>query len=201
MAPGWAAPEPTPDVAVRDLGGGVTGLGPIPNQAGWGLWWAARSATRALGDLPDGAELRLATLPFVDDAYGDDAPSHSPEVARTLFSGTVHDGLWRIDEASPAVSGEALRAAVAFVRDIAQAARLTVRAGEEREAFDEAAEMFAAGEGELVWSGSTVALAAPEERTLILLAGPVFRVRFADTWTMGPEDEDEDADEDDDDDD
>jgi hypothetical protein len=195
-APGWTAPEATADNAVCDLGGGNTGIGPIPTQAGWGLWWAARAAAQSIGDLPDGTRLTLATVPCVDDAYDDDdVPADDPVVGRALFSGPVADGVWRVERASPAVSAEALRAAVAFARDVAQAARLTVRPGDEREAFDEAAEMFAAGEGELAWSGNMVALAEPEERTLILLAGPVFRVRFADSWTMG---RDEDDDEDDD---
>jgi hypothetical protein len=198
-AAGWSAPDATPDVAVQDLGDGVVGIGPVGNQAGWGLWWAARAAAQSLGGLPDGTTLTLAAVPYVDDAYGDDdVPAGDAEVGRAMFSGTVSDGAWRVDRASPAVSSEALRAAVAFARDVAQAARLTVRPGEEREAFDEAAEMFTPGEGELVWSGNAVALAEPQERTLILLAGPVFRVRFADTWTMGADEDDDEDDEDDD---
>jgi hypothetical protein len=193
-AHGWTPPVPTPDVAVRDLGDGVTGIGPVANQAGWGLWWAARAAARSLGDLPGGAVMALATAPFVDDAAGDDPPAGDPGVGRMLFSGGVWDGVWRIEQASPPVTAEALRAALAFVRDVAQAGRLTVRPGDEREAFDAAAEMFAPQEGDLAWGGNTVALAEPDERSLILLAGPVFRVRFADTWTMGRDDEDEDDD-------
>jgi hypothetical protein len=75
------------------------------------------------------------------------------------------------------------------VRRLVEYGRIPVQDGPEREAFEEAAQIYSPEEDSLVWQGSSVGLAEPEERTLILLAGPVFQTRFGHQW---PVDEDED---------
>jgi hypothetical protein len=210
QAGAWAPPGPSPDFAAHALGDGASALGNAPNQAGWGLWWTAEAALGALAGLPDGAVLDLAIVPQPDDAEtgfddaddvdeddedededeDEDDERTDPAIGRARFRGTVEGGMWQIAEASPEVSAEDLAAAVAFVRQLVEAGSLTVRPAE-RKAFDEAVEMYASEEDALRWNGTTVSLAQPERRTLILLAGPVFRQRFAEAWPMQPaEDED-----------
>jgi hypothetical protein len=73
--------------------------------------------------------------------------------------------------------------------------RIAVRPGAERAAFDAGLEMAFTGPEALSWSGDVVTLREPDDRTLILLATPVFRARFAAQWAMDAEEEVEDEDE------
>jgi hypothetical protein len=68
-----------------------------------------------------------------------------------------------------------------------------VRGDQELHALAAAAAIYAPGDDELVWVGDAVRHAdANDERTLLLLAGPVFRTRFAEPWAMDANDRDED---------
>ena len=113
-------------------------------------------------------------------------------VGRALYSGKTSDGNWQIAEASPQVAHDMLDQAIAFTRDLATGGRLRVRRGPERDALEAAAAIYSPEDGSLLWDGDAVRLAEPDERMLLMLAAPVFRVRFADQWradSVEPEDE------------
>ena len=107
---------------------------------------------------------------------------------RALYSGTVAAGSWQLKEASPAVSREALDTALTFVRGVVVHGRIHVRPGPEREAFDAAAAIHSPEEGSLVWNGDVVELRESDERVVLILASPVFRVRFGTVWEVDPVD-------------
>ena len=175
----WTAPAPTPEFGVISKGRGVTAIGPARGSRGWQIWWAARDVATTIAGIPDGSTIDLATAPRLDDD-----PDLDPSAGRELYSGKTLGGLWHITEASPRISRDTLEQALTFARDVAMRGRLTVQRGAEREAFDSVAEMFSAEEGSLVWEGDVVRLAEADERMLLLLASPVFRVRFASQWPM-----------------
>ena len=184
---GWTAPASTPDFAVVSKSGGVTAIGPVRNTAGWHTWWTARDVAKALTPIPDGSTIDLAMAVRLDDNDTADHP-----VGRALYSGTVAGGVWQISEASPKISQAMLTQAIGFTRDMVERGRLTVRAGAERAAFDASARIFSPKDGSLVWEGDQVHLAEPEERMLIILAGPVFRARFGEQWPMDANEDDDD---------
>ena len=175
----WTAPTPTSEFGVISKGRGVTAIGPARGSRGWQIWWAARDVATMISGIPDGSTIDLATAPRLDDD-----PDLDPAAGRALYSGKTLRGMWQITEASPRISRDTLEQALAFARDVATEGRLTVRRGAEREAFDSVAEIFSADEWSLVWEGDVVHLADPDERMLLLLATPVFRVRFAGQWPM-----------------
>jgi hypothetical protein len=178
-APGWEPPTPEPEFGVAEKSGGIWALGAPPNSGGWALWWGARKAAKALGEVPDGATLDLAMTPrtWEDDEL-------DPAVGRALYSGTVEAGRWRISEMSPVLDTETLEEALGFVRTL-RAGALRVRE-EERAAFDEAWAMYGDMIGEMQWDGHVVTLADPDERFLLMLAEPVFRTRFGDRIACDP---------------
>ena len=177
----WSAPAATPDFAVATKTGGVIAIGPVENTGGWHTWWAARAVAQALSGIPEGSTLTFATLRTSDDAWEDTA---SPEVGRTLYEGKVQDGQLRITHGSPRLTSTILTDALSFVSDLVRHARLTVKPGVERAAFDAGLEMAFAEPDSLSWSGDVVTLSDPDDRTLILMATPVFRTRFAGQWPM-----------------
>jgi len=183
----WTPPASTPDFAVVSKGRSMTALGPVENTAGWHVWWTARSVAAALGEIPEGSSVDVAMAPRLD--YDADL---DPAIGRALYSGTVKGGHFEITHASPRITRDTLASAVAFVRDLAVGGRMTVRPGAEREAFDKANEMYGLVAGPVVWDGDVVRLAEPDERSLLMLAGAVFRVRFADQWPVDEEDDDDD---------
>ena len=131
--------------------------------------------------MPEGSTLDLAMAP----QRSEDGDSN-PAVGRALYSGRVRSGAWLIAEASPAVSLETLDAALGFVRDLVEEGRLRLRGEEERVVFDANAAIYSPEEGSLVWEGDWVRLAEPDERTLLILAAPVFRMRFGAYWPSDP---------------
>ena len=166
--------------------GGVTAIGPWPDRVH--VWWAAQWVAAALTGVPDGAELTMGMAPRLDD-FG--ASDKDPAIGRALYNGTLKNGSFQITHASPAITSARLGEALAFTRNAAIDGRLPVRAGAERAAFDAEAQVFAPGDDELVWEGDVVHLAEPDERTMIILAGKVFRIRFADQWPMDREEDDD----------
>jgi hypothetical protein len=178
----WKAPESTPDFAVISKGP-VKAIGPVPNTGGWHAWWTARDVAGTLTGVPDGSTMDLAMAPRLDHN-----PEINPLAGRALYSGTVAAGSWQLKEASPAVSREALDAALTFVRGVVVHGRIHVRPGPEREAFDAAAAIHSPEEGSLVWNGDVVELRESDERVVLILASPVFRVRFGTVWEVDPVD-------------
>jgi hypothetical protein len=172
----WPRPEPTPEFAVVTKNASVTALGPPADAAGWLLWWSARMAAATLTAIPDGSTIDLAMAARLDyDAEAD------PAVGRALYSGTVIGGRWRLEDASPAIDR-------ATLENVTEGA-VPVRGDAEREAFDRAVESYVFEEESVQWSGDTARLSEPDERTLLLLAGPVFRVRFGAQWPCDPVEE------------
>jgi hypothetical protein len=149
-------------------------------------WWAARAVAQALSGIPDGSTVTLATLRTSDDASDGSA---TPEAGRTLYEGKVQDGRLRITQASPRISQSVLTDALSLVRELVEHSRITVRPGAERAAFDAGLEMAFAEPDSLMWSGNVATLTDPDDRTLILIATPVFRTRFAEHWPMDADDE------------
>ena len=149
---------------------------------------------KAIGDvvgLPDSSTICLAIA-----ADPNESTSDHPRVGCALYRGVDHEGIWRIAETSPPVSQETLADALAFVRELVESGRIAVRSPEERRAFDATAEMSAIVLGAVVWDGDRARLAEPDERGHLMLATPVFRTRFAGSWScnpvdLGEEDDDE----------
>jgi hypothetical protein len=112
---------------------------------------------------------------------GDD-DEESAAVGRALYSGIVSGDSWQITEASPAIVRDTLADALTFVSELVTHGRLRVRSDLERQAFETAAADFSPEDGSLVWDGDTVRLAQRDERTLLLLAVPVFQARFSGQW-------------------
>ena len=186
----WMPPAPTHELGVASGPDGVS-LGIPANWGGWVAFWAARRAADALAGVPDGAVIELATAAQIYDDDGD----ANRTVGRVRFRGTVAGGKWHITEVSPKVSHDALTDAVAFARRLATDRWLLVRGDRELQALAGAAATFAPGDDELVWVGDAVRhFDATDERTLLLLAGPVFRTRYAGTWAMDADDHDLDED-------
>jgi hypothetical protein len=175
----WTPPAATADVAVvPKAGGGITAIGPSPDAGGWTIWWTARTVG-ALAGVADGAILTLAMTPRLD--YDD---TLDPAVGRAIYEGRVAGGKVQVGEASPTVGYDTLEQALAFVRDVVSYGRISVRRGAERAAFDAAVESYVFEEDSVTWDGDTAMLGEPDERTLLLLASAVFRVRFAGVWPM-----------------
>ncbi len=185
----WTPPAATPDFAVIAKGKARTAIGPVANTGGWHVWWTSRAAAKAQAGLPNGSTITLACAPIRERAGDDDG---NPQVGLALYEGTVRGNDVQLAEASPRATHDTLLEAIAFVRDLEQHGRMQVRAGAERKAFDAAARIFSPEVGSLSWNGDVMTLAEPDDRTALLLGGPVFRIRFADQWPMDAEEEDED---------
>ncbi len=182
----WAPPAATPDFAVIAKSSSVTAVGPVENTGGWHTWSASRSVATAVRDIPDGSTIDLAMAADLDE----DDDDQDPAVGRAQYSGRMSGGQWHIAEASPAVARDALEQALAFTRDVAFSARLQVRDGREREAFDAEAREFESMMGGVHWEGDVLHLADHNERMMLLLAAPVFRARFGDQWAVSKDEDD-----------
>jgi hypothetical protein len=174
----WTAAGAAADVVVASKGRGAVALGPSPAAAGWQLWWAARSVGTLTG-VPDGSLVTLAIAPVTDRREQLDSP-----VGRALYEAKVAGGRLHIGEAAPKVPRDTLEQALAFTRDAATHGRVSVSRAAERTAFDAAVESYVFEEDTVTWKGDAATLAEPDERTLLLLASAVFRVRFAGHWPM-----------------
>ena len=175
----WTPPDATADFAVvRKAGGGIIAIGPSSDAGGWQLWWTARRVA-ALADVPEGSTLTLAMAPRLD--YND---SLDPAVGRALYEGRVSGGTVHVVAASPRIARDTLEQALVFVRNAVDNGRITVRGGAERAAFAAAVEAYVFEEDSVTWTGDTATLGEPDERTQLMLASAVFRVRFADQWPM-----------------
>ena len=186
----WTPPPSTPEYAVVARGDGSIAIGPPTNTGGWFTWWSVRKAVGDIVGLPDGSTLCLAMASDPGESTSDD-----PGVGCALYRGVDHEGMWRIAESSPALTREALVDALAFAREIVEHGRIPVRSAEERRVFDANAEASAIVLGAVVWDGDRARLEEPEERGHLMLATPVFRVRYAAQWACDPVDQDEDDDE------
>jgi hypothetical protein len=179
----WTPPGPTPDFGVRSSAS-LTAIGPVTNTGGWHTWWTSRAVARALGAIPDGSTITLASLP--DQAERTD-PDSTAGIA--LYEGSVGGGRLQVKEASPKVTAETLEDALAFVRELVSNNRIELRSEEEREAFEKAVEMWIFGESTVTWDGNVATLGEPDERTQLLLAPSVFRIRFGTTWPFDQDDD------------
>lgn len=184
-APGWSPPPAEPEFGVVSRGRGSWSLGTPPEGIGWYRYWGARAASPHLVTLPDGATLELATAAPPGGA-GEDG---DPAVGRARFGGTVTGGTWRIDRASPAVAASVLADALAFVRALVEEGAVEVRGDEERAALEQETGWY--GES-LAWDGDRARLAEEDPRTILLVAQPVFRMRFGEHWPCDVEEEDDD---------
>jgi hypothetical protein len=161
-------------------------LGAPAGDVGWPLWWGVRAAAATLHELPADASLELATAPR------ERGEGHDPEIGRAFFGGPVHEGAWRIATISPALDADSVKAVLAFVREVVEDGQITLHDAAERGVFDAAAEVCVFWDDVIAWDGDTARLIEADERTLLMLAGPVFRTRFAGRWPCDPIDDDED---------
>lgn len=181
QAAGWKPPAATSTFAVEARGDGGWAIGPPDDLAGWALWWAARSASRSLVGLPEGAVVDVVVAPRDDEEDPDSL------VGRMWFSGRIHEHLLQVGEAAPAIDdSEGFVDALSFVRELALGRTLVLRGEDEREAFDAAVALYVEDEGVVRRDGDAMSLAEPDERTLLLLASSVFRVRHASHWPVDP---------------
>jgi len=182
-AEGWTPAPPQHDWVALPHDGGFR-AGPPPNFGGWAMLEALVMAGQHLQDLPDGARLELGTR----DLGPDDA-----KVGRLWLAGTLHGGKWRITEASPRVEVATLEDALEFTNDMFLDDAVTVRDAEERAILTKMLEKLGfLLDGKPQWKGETLSLAKERERTKCMLAGPLFRHRYAAAWPMPEPDEDED---------
>ena len=183
-ARGWEAPASTPEFAVIPLPGAVTALGPSPENGGWWLMWSARSVASALAGVPEGSTIELATARQSDDDDG------NPAIGRARYRGLVRDRRWSLVEASPGIDRATLTDALEFMRALTADREVPFRNAAEREALEQNAAIYSPEEGSLEWQDTAVRVVDDDERTLLLLAGPVFRVRFGEQWACDIDDDD-----------
>ena len=104
---------------------------------------------------------------------------------------------WTSRDVAEALPHDTLEAAVAFTRGMALDGRMHVPAGAAREAFDSQAAIHSQDEGSFIWDGDVGRLAEPDERTILVLGGAVFRaltaflilpgtVAFLVPWSLHP---------------
>jgi hypothetical protein len=144
------------------------------------MWWTARAVSAALQAVPAGATIDLAMAPRPDEL--EDTEDSNPAIGRARYRGRLSSGMWTISEASPSVSGETLQDALEFIRDLVERRQIRLRSAAEREAFDAAALTYAPEKNLLHWEGDVVRVTEDDIRTLLLLAGPVFRARHGSHW-------------------
>ena len=136
--------------------------------------------TKGVG-LPEGAVVDVVVAPRDDEEDPDSL------VGRMWFSGRIHEHLLQVGEAAPAIDdSEGFVDALSFVRELALGRTLVLRGEDEREAFDAAVALYVEDEGVVRRDGDAMSLAEPDERTLLLLASSVFRVRHASHWPVDP---------------
>jgi hypothetical protein len=179
-APGWDVPPTQHDVAFEARDGEVR-AGPPEQMNGWPMLSAMVMTGQHLSSLPDGTTLEVAMAPDIDQCDDDD-----PSIGRLRLRGTVRGGTFYIAEASPRVSGDTLRAALAFTHQLFINERIEVHGPEERatvEASIEEWRALAKAPGPS-WKGDICELKGCDERLCCLIGAPLFRQRFGGTWPM-----------------
>jgi hypothetical protein len=172
----WNAPEATPDYGAIVKGDGVA-LRPSSEMGGWGLWQGARRASALLSTVPEGSSIDVAMAPHLRGDEDVDAA-----IGRAMYKGVIRNGRLELNEASPLIDRTTLAGALEFAGRLATREQILVRGDEERDVFDQNAMIYASGDDTLVWDGDAVRLAEPDFRTLVMLASPVFRMRFGEQW-------------------
>jgi hypothetical protein len=176
----WKRPDPTADFAVVSSAGSIIAIGPAPDSGGWQMWWTARAISAPLAEVPDGSTIDLAMAQRPDEL--EDTEDSNPAIGRARYRGDVSGRTWNIREASPSVAGDTLIEALEFIRDLVDGRRIRLRNPIEREAFVAAALVYAPEEDLLHWDGDVVRVTDEDIRTLLMLAGPVFRTRHGNQW-------------------
>lgn len=179
----WRPPSPQHDwVALPDADG--FRAGPPPSYGGWAMLAALATAGRHLADLPDGARLELATR---------DPEDPGSPIGRLWLAGAVERGTWRITHASPRVAATRLRDALGFAADLLVGERVAVRGPEERAVLEaDLEEMGFLLDAPPAWQGDVLSLAGEQDRVRLMLAGSLFRRRYADAWAVSAPDADDD---------
>jgi hypothetical protein len=157
--------------------GSLIAIGPVMSTGGWHTWWTSRGLAQALGAVPDGSTIDLASAPDDEERVDPDSTA-----GLSIYSGKVSAGQWQITEASPRVTKTTLEEALAFMRELITNGRIEVRRGAERKAFDKAVEEYIFTEESITFTGDVAILGEGDERMQLMLAPSVFRVRFGETW-------------------
>jgi hypothetical protein len=173
----WTPPDATPHFAAIETGS-VIALRPSSQMGGWGLWHGAQHASAVLAGVPEGSSLELRMAP----AERNDGEEVDPAIARARYRGVIRNGRLELTDASPAVDRATLADALAFVGELVTHQRIRVRGDAEREILEQNIMIFAAGDDTVIWDGDTARLFEHDERTLVMLASPVFRSRFGGQW-------------------
>lgn len=180
----WQPPASTPEYAVDANPGAISAIGPSPDNGGWWLMWSARSVAAALAGVPDGSEIELATASrSSDDGNG--------AIGRARYRGVVREGRWALLEASPGIDRDTLTDALDFMHALTVNREIPFRNAAERKALEKTAAIYSPEEGSLEWKDAAVRVVDDDERTLLMLASPVFRTRFGQQWACDIEEEDD----------
>jgi hypothetical protein len=145
---------------------------------------------------PEGSTLELCTW----------APGREEEPLAGLvrFRGTTRGRLetcvWRLDQAFPAVAADTLREALALSEAAGGGLRLPLRNPEEAEAvlaaFMKEWGILVDADNPLTRHGRELRFATADVSSMHYVAARAFKMRYASTWTMEPDDEDDEEDED-----
>jgi hypothetical protein len=174
-AAAWTPPAATADWAVVPHDGGFR-AGPPPNWGGWPMLDAATRAGASLASLPEGSRLEFAARD-VEVGLG--------RSAHLWLAGEVTRGTWRITEVSPAMSADTLRDAFAYVRDMRAGGRVAARDKTEHVRLKRTLkqlELFVDRTNPPSWEGATLVVSHEDIRGRFMLAGPLFRQRYAAVW-------------------
>ena len=175
----WNPPDATPDFGVVKKGESTTAIRPAPDAGGWHVWWTAGTIeARRWAPYPTGPR---SSWPWRRNQTSSRTPKTRILRLGARSTAARCPGDVDRDHASPSVSRETLQDALSFVRDLVEHQRIRVRGDAEREAFEGAALIYAPDKGLLHWDGDAVSV-ADDERTLLSLAGPVFRARHGGQW-------------------
>ena len=180
---GWETPASTPEFAVVANPGATTAIGPSPENGGWWQMWSARSVAAALAGVPDGSTIELATASRSSD-------DGNRAIGRARYRGVVREGRWALAEASPGIDRDTLTDALDFMHALTVNREIPFRSAAEREALENTAAIYSPEEGSLEWKDAAVRVVDDDERTLLMLASPVFRTRFGQQWACDIEDDD-----------
>jgi hypothetical protein len=174
----WSPPAAEADWVAVPHDGGFR-AGPPPNWGGWPMLAAVRKAAAHLASLPSGAELEMATR---------DLENPKNRAGRIWLSGEVRDGTWRITASSPAVPAPTLADALAYVRDMREAGRISARGTDEVRRLKKTLkqmELFVDRKNPPRLEGEVLDIGHEDVPGRVMLAGPLFCERYAGVWGPG----------------
>jgi len=183
----WEGTE-IPGVAA-ELGDNSLRIGFVETGAKWETLRCVAQVANQLGSLPDGSIVELVTA--TDEQEG------PRPIGLHRYRGTVTGGVWRINEAFPAVDNARLNDALALSAQTEKGVEISVK--DEAEA-DEALRLYKQEwamllkENPVIKKPGLLRFKKEDFSDACLMAQIIFRMRYADTWPATPSDAEEMAD-------